>query len=105
MYLKVGLKGAISLENHDNFTLFSILAENNNGVVLTTSEDFLSISEDAGNDHYWLDAEAVAQLSPKNEDRAWLESYWLMLAKAEPFGYFDPVNRKLKAHLDKISTI
>ena len=101
MHLRVGVEGAISLEDHDNFTLFNISAENNNSVVLTMSEDFLLIAEDAGNDHYWLDVEAVAQLSPKNEDSVWLKSYWQMLAKAEPFGYFDSVNRKVKAHLAK----
>jgi hypothetical protein len=101
LYLKISVEGAISLEDHDDFTLFNILAENKNSVVLTTSEDFLLISEDAGNDHYWLDAKAVAELSPKNEDRVWLESYWLMLAKAAPFGYFDSVNCKIKAHLAK----
>jgi hypothetical protein len=101
LYLNVGANGAISLEDHDDFTLFSIFVENNNSAALTMSEDFLLISEDAGNDHYWLDAEAVAHLSLKNEDRVWLKLYWQMLAKAEPFGYFDSVKRRVKVHLAK----
>ena len=57
------------------------------------------ISEDLGTGHYWLEAKAVALLSLAYEDKDWIKSYWEMLAKAQPFGYFDPIKCQIKAHL------
>ena len=99
LYLWVSVDSVVSLEDYENFTSFDILIENNDRSILTTSEDFLSISEDIGNDHYWLDAQAISSLSLKYEDGSWIKSYWEMLAKAEAFGYFDPIKCQIKAHL------
>ena len=99
LYLFVGANCLISLKDHENFKSFDILTENNDPSTLTRSEEFLLISEDLGNGHYWLEAKAVARLSLEYEDKDWIKSYWEMLAKAEPFGYFDPIKCQIKAHL------
>ena len=99
LYLFVGANCLISLKDHENFRSFDILTENNDPSTLTRSEEFLLISEDLGNGHYWLEAKAVARLSLEYEDKDWIKSYWEMLAKAQPFGYFDPIKCQIKAHL------
>ena len=99
LYLLVGANGLISLKDHENFRSFDILIENNDRSILTRSKDFLLISEDLGNGHYWLEAEAVARLSLKYEDSNWIKLYWEMLEKAESFGYFDPIKLKLKIRM------
>ena len=99
MHLFVFANGLISLKDHQNFRSFDILTENNDPSTLTRSEDFLLISEDLGNGHYWLEAKAVARLSLEYEDKDWIKSYWEMLAKAQPFGYFDSIKCQIKAHL------
>ena len=99
LYLFVVSNGLVSLKDHENFRSFDILTENNDPSTLTRSEDFLLISEDLGNGHYWLEAKAVARLSLEYEDKDWIKSYWEMLTKAQPFGYFDPIKCQIKAHL------
>ena len=99
MHLFVFANGLISLKDHQNFRSFDILTENNDLSTLTRSEDFLLISEDLGNGQYWLEAKAVARLSLQYEDKDRIKSYWEMLAKAQPFGYFDPIKCQIKAHL------
>lgn len=100
MYLRISKDNALSLEQADDFGRFSIMVEERETSGWQTATGFTGIAQDAGGDHYWLDADAVASLSPKGEDADWLEAYWSMLAKSEPYGYYDTAKRKLKAHVE-----
>lgn len=96
MYLTIGQDGDLALEEIDDFKRFHIAA---NADRLVASEAFAAISEDAGEAHYWLDADAVVALSSAAGDADWTGAFEAMLEKAEPYGYADLGGRRIKAHV------
>lgn len=99
MYLKIGENGELSLEDCEDFSRFSISAARPGGLAQGSSSAFGGLAEYAGDGHYWLDADAVARLSPRHSDLSWSDAFWAMLAKAERFGYYDARKRRVKAHV------
>lgn len=99
MYLKISSDRSVSLEDADDFKRFNILVDNPPPADWQTNGPFQVMAEDAGEGHHWLDADAVAKLSPRRDDDAWLTAYWNMLTGAERYGFYDSARRKIKAHV------
>ena len=95
MYLNIADDGTLSLEEVDDFKRFHISADADK----LSGPDFQAIAQDAGEAHYWLDADAVAELSGRSGDADWTAAFWAMLEKAEPYGFADVEGRRIKAHL------
>ena len=96
MYLLISADSTLSLEDVDNMNGFSIV-ENSD---LTRSSAFSAIASQAGEGHYWIDIDSVIKLSSRREDQQWVDEFWNMLRKAEPYGYADLVNKRVKAHVE-----
>ena len=47
----------------------------------------------------WLDADAVVELSGRDQNEGWTTAFWTMVEKAEPYGYADLSARRVKAHV------
>ena len=60
-----------------------------------------AIATPAEAQHYWLDADAVIELSGRKDDQQWLTGFWDMLARVESYGYSDMKNKRVKAHVDQ----
>ena len=99
MYLKIEDDGRLVLKEIDDFGRFHIAATAERIAGEAASPDFRRIAEAAGEGHFWLNAEAVVDLSAKADDEAWKSAFWNMLAKAEPYGFADLQGRRLKAHV------
>ena len=97
MYLLISTNGQISLEESDNMRAFSIVEEDHG----LAAKHLPAIGEPAGEQHYWLDADAVIELSGRADDQGWVEDFWGMLAKAEPYGYSNIEERLIKAHVEQ----
>ena len=95
MYLKVADDGTLTLEEADDFKRFHISAEADK----LSDTGFQEFAQDAGGGHYWLNADAVAELSGRSGDTEWVAAFWTMLEKAAPYGYADIEGRRIKAHL------
>jgi len=93
VYLGIDNGGRLVLEDADDFGRFHIAAG------ADESPAFQNIAEAAGEGHYWLDADAVAALSPKAGDADWTGAFWKMLQKVEPYGFADVQGRRIKAHV------
>lgn len=50
---------------------------------------------------FWLDANAVIELSGRMDDQVWVGDFWDMLASVEAYGYSDMQNKRVKAHVGK----
>ena len=96
MYIQITQDGELSLEDIDNMKAFSII-EVVSGQSATALAD---IAEPAEDDHYWINAEAVIQLSSRSEDPHWLKNFWAMLKMVEAYGYSDMKNKRVKAHVE-----
>lgn len=99
VYLRILEDGRLALEEIDDFTRFHIAAAPGQLSGQGASPDFGRIAAEAGEGHFWLDADAVAGLSAKAGDDAWQGAFWTMLAKAEPYGFADLEGRRVKAHV------
>ena len=99
MYLNVDGEGSLSLEETDDFKRFHISVAPDRLTDLSTTARFQAIAEDAGEEHFWLDADAIVELSGREGDEDWKAAFWTMLEKAEPYGFSDVARRKIKAHL------
>ena len=96
MYILILADGTLSLEDIDNMNGFSIV-ENSD---LTRSSTFSAIASQSGEGHYWIDIDSVIKLSSRREEQQWIDEFWNMLRKAEPYGYTDLVNKRVKAHVE-----
>jgi hypothetical protein len=93
MFLKIADDGSLSLEEVDDFKKFHISGQPGGAAA------FAALADDAGEGHYWLNADAIVALSGKAGDGAWCQAFWTMLEKAEPYGYSDVEGRRIKAHV------
>jgi len=96
MYILISADGTLSLEDVDNLTSFSIVEKSD----VTRSSKFAAMATRAEEGHYWIDADAVIKLSSQCDDQQWVDEFWDMLRKAEPYGYTDLVNKRIKAHVE-----
>lgn len=95
MYILIDASGDLSLRDGDNFREFSIVDESD-GMASTV---LAAIAEPADDDHFWLDANAVIELSAHRSDQQWIDAFWEMLGKVEPYGYSNMSRQQVKAHL------
>ena len=96
MYILISADGTLSLEDIDNLNSFSIVGNSE----VTRSSAFSAMSIQAGEGHYWIDIDSVIKLSSRREEQQWVDEFWNMLRKAEPYGYADLVNKRVKAHVE-----
>ncbi len=97
MYISIAANGQLSLEDSDNMRTFSIVEEESGSAATQLS----AIASAAEEDHYWLDAEAVVELSGRKDDPHWVKGFWDMLAKVEAYGYSNMDKKRVKAHVDQ----
>ena len=95
MHILVSASNSLSLEDSDNFREFSIVEEGG-GQVQAALGDIASPAED---NHYWLDASAVIELSGRKQDQAWVDAFWKMLEKVQAYGYSNMDTQQIKAHV------
>tara|TARA_B100001057_G_scaffold182622_1_gene183342 strand:+ start:229 stop:531 length:303 start_codon:yes stop_codon:yes gene_type:complete len=100
MYLNINPDGSLTLQEVDDFGRFEIRSaiDLESGHV---SEDFAKISEAIDGGRYWVDAEAIAELSLRGDELEWFTAYWAMLKKAEPYGFADVAKKRIKSHVVK----
>lgn len=96
MYLLIAANGQLSLEDSDNMRAFSII-EQDSGLAAT---HLSTIATPAEEQHYWLEADAVVELSGRKDDQQWVAGFWDMLAKVEAYGFSDMEKKRVKAHVD-----
>ena len=96
MYIQVAVDASLRLEDIDNMKAFSIVE----AVPGLSTQALADIAEPAEDNHYWIDADAIVQLSAKSSDPQWLEGFWDMLKKVEAYGYSDLQARRIKAHVE-----
>ena len=97
MYILIAANGQLSLEESDNMRAFSIF-EAKGGAAAT---QLSAIATPAEAQHYWLDVDAVIELSGRKDDPQWVAGFWDMLARVEAYGYSDMENKRVKAHVDQ----
>ena len=97
MYILIAADGQLSLEDSDNMRAFSIVEEEG-GAAATRLATLATPAEDQ---HYWLDANAVIELSGRGDDQQWVQGFWDMLAQVEAYGYSDMQNKRVKAHVEQ----
>ena len=96
MHILINTEGRLSLEDHDDFKRFSIIDRSPDSNQSALHE----IATPAGDNHYWIEAQSVIDLSPCAHEPSWVESFWAMLKAVEPYGYADLERKRVKAHLD-----
>ena len=99
MYILVESDGGLTLQDCDNMRAFAIVLEVIDAPVTRLAE-IGSAAED--NCNYWLDAEAVVELSGRKHDQQWVKNFRAMLASAAPYGFYDEATNKVKAHVEII---
>ena len=96
MFIQIDTNGDLTLQDVDNFKDFSIIDQSNASQHQTLNQ----ISTAAEDNHFWIDAEAVINLSEKKTDQEWVDNFWNMLKGAEPYGYSNLSDKKVKAHIE-----
>jgi hypothetical protein len=97
MYILIPEKGELSLQQRDDMKSFLIMDQSRDGVAHALE----AIAEPAEDNHFWIDADSVIELSGCSSDPAWVEGFWAMLKAVEPYGYADLAGRRVKAHVQR----
>ena len=100
MYLNIKADGSITLEETDNFGHFEIRS----AIDLASgdiSDKFSRLSEPTDDGRYWIDADAIVTLSSRADDLEWCSTFWAMLKNAEPYGFADITQKRIKSHVAK----
>jgi hypothetical protein len=100
MFISISPDGDLNLEDVDNMKVFSIVEAAGASDLGKAASALADIAEAAEDDHYWIDAEAVIQLSVRSEDPQWVENFWAMLKMVEAYGYSDLQAKRVKAHVE-----
>ena len=96
MYLLIAADGQLSMQDTDNMRAFAIIEELS-GSARKSLGDIATVAAD---NHYWVDADAVIELSGRKDDQKWVEGFWDMLTKVEAYGYSDLALKRVKAHVE-----
>ena len=96
MQVKISKDNTVSLVGQDDLKKFSIV-EDTPGTAAGALGD---IAEPAEENHFWLSAEAIIEMSGRSDDAQWVEGFWGMLKKVEPYGFSDLQNKRVKAHVE-----
>lgn len=97
MVIFIAADGSLCLRDSDNMRAFSIVEEESG-----SAERWLGpLVVEASGQEFWLDANAVVELSGKGRDRAWVAQFWDMLASVEAYGYSDMQTKRVKAHVEQ----
>ena len=99
MYILIAVDGELSLQDSDNMRTFSI-REDEPGSAARWLAQMVTPAAEA--QHYWIDADAVLELSGRRDDQQWVKGFWDMMAKVEAYGYSDMTNKRVKAHVDQV---
>ena len=100
MYLNIKSDGSLTLEETDDFGRFEIRS----AIDLASgdiSDEFSRLSEPTDDDRYWIDADAIVTLSSRADDLEWCSTFWAMLKNAEPYGFADVTQKRIKSHVAK----
>ena len=97
MFILVAAGGNISLRDRDNLRAFAIVEERPG----SAAGALAGIANAAGENHFWIDAAAVIELSGRQHDAQWVAAFWDMLAMAEADGYSDMTEKRVKAHVEQ----
>ena len=97
MHVLIAADGTLSLEDIDNLKGFSIVEADTNSEQGKAATALAGMGEPAEDNHYWLSAEAMIALSPRKDDKTWVDAFWDMLRKVEGYGFSDMANKRVKA--------
>ncbi|MGI9316218.1 MAG: hypothetical protein ACR2QW_02700 [bacterium] len=100
MFLLIEKDGSLSLRESDDMKSFCIVELTGSLKQVKDCPALTKIAEPIGDDHFWIDAEAIVQISPQNHDAQWVSRFWDMLKKVEPYGYADMTTNRVKAHVE-----
>jgi hypothetical protein len=98
MYILVAPDGFLALQDSDNMRAFSIVLGSPDADLNELAK--IGVLAD-DKDHYWLEVDAVEELSARIHDQQWLQGFRAMLVSVAPYGYYDKATNKLKAHVEK----
>jgi len=98
MYILIAADGELSLQDSDNMRAFSIREDEAGSAARWLAQMATPADKEQ---HYWLDADAVLELSGRRGDQQWVKQFWDMLTKVEAYGYSDMTNKRVKAHVDQ----
>lgn len=100
MFLLIAKDGSLSLEDSEEMKSFSVVESPDAPQQGTASAALAAIAEKTDDDHFWINADAIVQISPKKDDAKWVSDFWEMLKKVEPYGYYDTDSQRVKAHIE-----
>ena len=96
MLIRVRKDQSLTLEEEDDFKGFCIRVKD-----LDTNISALDVITNRIEDsNYWLDAQGVIALSSKSTEKEWLNQFWDMLKRAEPYGFADLEAQLIRAHIE-----
>ena len=96
MIVVIALNGTASLAEQDNFKGLKVTLAA--GAAAERALGLLGAVDADEADHVWIPADALRDLATRSAD--WDAALDTMLAKVEPYGWYDSATARVKAHVE-----
>ena len=98
----IAARRSLELDEPRNFKAFSVRIE---GPISPAEQTELlgRIAVTSSAEHAWVSEKALRGWPPLSDEAWWQEGLSNMIKAAERFGWVDPVNRSIRAHIEYVS--
>jgi predicted transcriptional regulator len=99
-----GASGSLEIDDPQNFRAFSVKVE---GSIDPAEQARLlaPIAVTSSREHAWISEQALREWPSLGGEAWWQEGLSNMIRAAERFGWVDPANRSIRAHIEYVSSV
>ncbi len=93
-------RASVTLEEHDNFRAFKLVAMGNASKLDEVRKALAGIAELPDDKTAWISEAALRRFESVADDPAWQQNLSAMIEKAKPHGWIDETRKAIKAHIE-----
>jgi predicted transcriptional regulator len=96
----IASRGSVELEDADNFRAFSVRIEGPFADPVDQAELLGRLALRSDREHAWISERALREWPSLASQSWWQDGLTKMIAAVKPFGWIDPVDHSIRAHIE-----
>jgi hypothetical protein len=93
---------AIEIDDPDNFKAFSVRIEGSFDDPAVQAELLGRVASSSDREHAWISEKVLREWPQLSAESWWQEGLSKMIAAVQRFGWIDPVNHSIRAHIEYV---
>lgn len=100
----VASSGSIELDDAHNFKAFTVRIEGSFADPTAQAELLVRVALRSDREHAWISEKALREWPLLGSQPWWQEGLSRMIATVQPFGWIDPVDHSIRAHIEYLDS-